>query len=94
MDEITLEEILTHYISRIRIAMENIEKQKKDIEQLVELLDDGISGNIKEALNDKLEESIDETDEIYDHLEDTMFFLKRQLNEVEEAIIESYSLFL
>ena len=93
MDEITLEEILTHYISRIRLAMENVEKQKKDIESLVELLDDGLSGNIKDALNAKIEESIDETDEIYDHLEDTMFFLKRQLNEVEEAINESYPLF-
>ena len=93
MDEITLEEILTHYISRIRLAMENVEKQKKDIESLVELLDDGLSGNIKDALNDKLEESIEETEDIYDHLEDTMFFLKRQLNEVEEAISESYSLF-
>ncbi len=93
MDEITLEEILTHYISRIRLAMENVEKQKKDIESLVELLDDGLSGNIKDALNDKLEESIEETEDIYDHLEDTMFFLKRQLNEVEEAISESYPLF-
>lgn len=84
MYDLTLEEILVHYISRIRLAIENIEKQKKDIEQLIDFVDEGINGDIKEALHNKLDESLKDTNDIYTHLEDSLFFLKKQMNEIEE----------
>lgn len=93
MDEITLDEVLTHYISRIHIIKEYIEKQKTDMNQLIDLLDDQFDGSLKLILNDKLEESIVDTQEINDSLEDILYFLKKQLNEVEESIHGNYSLF-
>lgn len=88
MDEITLEEMLWHYVSRMNLAIENIEKQRKDIQELIQLLDESYKSSVQEKMHLKLEECEANTKRVQTHFEDALYFLRKEINSLEEMMME------
>ena len=87
MDVITLEEMLWHYVARMNLAIENVEKQHTDLENLIMLLDDAYKSKVSDAFSEKLVVVKDDTKEVQTHFEDALYFLRRQINELEEMMM-------
>ena len=87
MDVITIEEMLWHYVARMNLAIENVEKQQEDLENLIMLLDDAYKSKVSEAISEKLVIVKDDTKDVQTHFEDALYFLRRQINELEEIMM-------
>lgn len=87
MDIITLEEVLWHYTSRLNLAIENIEKQRKDIQELMMLFNESYKSEHSDRILEKFDECEKDTKRVQTHFEDAMYFIKKQINELEEIIL-------
>ncbi len=85
MDQlISLEEMLWHYVSRMHLAIENIETQEKHLKEALVLLDDCAKGDSFELMYEKMVQYQKDSKEIKSHFEDALYFLRRQILELED----------
>ena len=84
MDVISIEEMLWHYVSRMNLALEEIEKKKKDLQEVMMLLDEGFKNDVGENILTKLVTCEQETKKVKTHFEDALYFLRREISELEE----------
>ena len=87
MDLISIEEMLWHYVSRMNLALENIEQHQKDLQELIMLLDESYKTEVGQKLHKKLEECEEDTKKVQTHFEDALYFIRRQINELEELVV-------
>lgn len=86
MDVISLEELLWHYVSRLNLAIDNIEQQTQDLQNVLMLLDESYKSSVATALQERLEDCKQQTKEVQTHFEDALYFLKRDINDLEELM--------
>ena len=87
MDIISLEEMLWHYVSRMNLAIENIEKQKKDLQELIMLLEESYKTEVGNKMKEKLIDVSEQTEKVQTHFEDGLYFLRKEINELEEFVV-------
>lgn len=87
MDLITLEEMLWHYVSRMNLALEIVEQQNKDLEEVISLLEEAYKTPNGLLMKEKLELIKEDTKDVQTHYEDALYFLRRQISELEELSI-------
>lgn len=72
MDEITLEDMLLHYESKLKEAADEIQCIQSQMQKMMLLLDDGWRGEAAEACRDKLQSVIEELTRADGDLSDAM----------------------
>lgn len=72
MDEITLEDMLLHYESKLKEAADEIQRIQSQMKKMALLLDDGWRGEAAEACRDKLQSVIEELTRADGDLSDAM----------------------
>lgn len=72
MDEITVEDMLLHYESRLKEAAEEIQRIQTQMQRMTLLLEDGWRGEAADACRDKLQSVIEELTRADGDLSDAM----------------------
>ena len=87
MDVISIEEMLWHYVSRMNLALEELEEHQKDLQELKMLLEGSYQSDVGKKIGLKLEFCEEESKDVKTHFEDALHFLRREINELEAMIL-------